>query len=143
MRRSVYEPLCPLSQQSGLTPLHVASFMGHLNIVKNLLHRGASPSASNVVSRLFKSPDQRPQPARLRSSNRVGLPACVSNRKWRRLFIWHLGQDTVRWPSFYWRMEHQWMPRPRWGFHTRKRHTIHIAMRTRIQIPPLTLILSL
>uniref|UniRef100_A0A8C7M8I1 Ankyrin 1 n=1 Tax=Oncorhynchus kisutch TaxID=8019 RepID=A0A8C7M8I1_ONCKI len=33
---------------SGLTPLHVAAFMGHLNIVKNLLHRGASPNASNV-----------------------------------------------------------------------------------------------
>lgn len=39
--------------QSGLTPLHVASFMGHLNIVKILLQRGASPSASNVVG--FKS----------------------------------------------------------------------------------------
>ncbi|KAK7895326.1 hypothetical protein WMY93_020651 [Mugilogobius chulae] len=33
---------------SGLTPLHVAAFMGHLNIVKNLLQRGASPNASNV-----------------------------------------------------------------------------------------------
>lgn len=35
--------------QSGLTPLHVASFMGHLPIVKNLLQRGASPNVSNVV----------------------------------------------------------------------------------------------
>lgn len=41
--------LCVLFQ-SGLTPLHVAAFMGHLNIVKCLLQRGASPNASNVVS---------------------------------------------------------------------------------------------
>lgn len=46
------------SEQSGLTPLHVASFMGHLNIVKILLQKGASPSASNVVSFLLKSQDQ-------------------------------------------------------------------------------------
>lgn len=46
------------SEQSGLTPLHVASFMGHLNIVKILLQKGASPSASNVVSFLLKSPDK-------------------------------------------------------------------------------------
>ena len=39
-----------VSLQSGLTPLHVTSFMGHLNIVKILLQKGASPSASNVVS---------------------------------------------------------------------------------------------
>uniref|UniRef100_G1TG85 Ankyrin 1 n=1 Tax=Oryctolagus cuniculus TaxID=9986 RepID=G1TG85_RABIT len=37
-----------LSAQSGLTPLHVASFMGHLPIVKTLLQRGASPNVSNV-----------------------------------------------------------------------------------------------
>ena len=36
--------------QSGLTPLHVASFMGHLPIVKSLLQREASPNVSNVVS---------------------------------------------------------------------------------------------
>lgn len=36
--------------QSGLTPLHVAAFMGHLPIVKTLLQRGASPNVSNVVS---------------------------------------------------------------------------------------------
>lgn len=35
--------------QSGLTPLHVASFMGHLPIVKNLLQRRASPNVSSVV----------------------------------------------------------------------------------------------
>lgn len=44
--------------QSGLTPLHVAAFMGHLNIVKNLLQRGASPNASNVVSTGFLIPEQ-------------------------------------------------------------------------------------
>lgn len=44
---------CSSSDQSGLTPLHVASFMGHLNIVKILLQKGASPSASNVVSVLL------------------------------------------------------------------------------------------
>lgn len=42
------------AEQSGLTPLHVASFMGHLNIVKILLQKGASPSASNVVGFLFR-----------------------------------------------------------------------------------------
>lgn len=42
-----HPPLCLF--QSGLTPLHVASFMGHLPIVKNLLQRGASPNVSNVV----------------------------------------------------------------------------------------------
>lgn len=47
---------CSSSKQSGLTPLHVASFMGHLNIVKILLQKGASPSASNVVSFHFKFP---------------------------------------------------------------------------------------
>ena len=36
--------------QSGLTPLHVASFMGHLPIVKSLVQREASPNVSNVVS---------------------------------------------------------------------------------------------
>lgn len=47
-------PLCLfLCVQSGLTPLHVAAFMGHLNIVKNLLQRGASPNASNVVRTPF------------------------------------------------------------------------------------------
>lgn len=46
------------SKQSGLTPLHVASFMGHLNIVKMLLQKGASPSASNVVSSLLKCEEQ-------------------------------------------------------------------------------------
>lgn len=42
-----------LCVQSGLTPLHVAAFMGHLNIVKNLIQRGASPNASNVVRSYF------------------------------------------------------------------------------------------
>lgn len=46
-RSSLY--VCVFSK-SGLTPLHVASFMGHLSIVKILLQKGASPSASNVVS---------------------------------------------------------------------------------------------
>ena len=45
----LFSSLCCLFQ-SGLTPLHVASFMGHLPIVKNLLQRGASPNVSNVVS---------------------------------------------------------------------------------------------
>lgn len=49
---------CSSAHQSGLTPLHVASFMGHLNIVKILLQKGASPSASNVVSFLLKFPDK-------------------------------------------------------------------------------------
>lgn len=39
---------CP---QSGLTPIHVAAFMGHLNIVLLLLQNGASPDVSNIVSR--------------------------------------------------------------------------------------------
>lgn len=37
--------------QSGLTPIHVAAFMGHLNIVLLLLQNGASPDVSNIVSR--------------------------------------------------------------------------------------------
>lgn len=40
----------PFPPQSGLTPLHVAAFMGHLPIVKTLLQRGASPNVFNVVS---------------------------------------------------------------------------------------------
>uniref|UniRef100_A0A8C0ERS5 Ankyrin 1 n=1 Tax=Bubo bubo TaxID=30461 RepID=A0A8C0ERS5_BUBBB len=36
--------LAPFSLQSGLTPLHVAAFMGHLPIVKTVLQRGASPN---------------------------------------------------------------------------------------------------
>lgn len=44
------QALAPFSPQSGLTPLHVAAFMGHLPIVKTLLQRGASPNVSNVVS---------------------------------------------------------------------------------------------
>lgn len=35
--------------QSGLTPVHVAAFMGHLNIVLLLLQNGASPDVSNIV----------------------------------------------------------------------------------------------
>lgn len=38
--------------QSGLTPIHVAAFMGHLNIVLLLLQNGASPDVSNIVSEL-------------------------------------------------------------------------------------------
>lgn len=38
---------CP---QSGLTPIHVAAFMGHLNIVLLLLQNGACPDATNIVS---------------------------------------------------------------------------------------------
>lgn len=41
--------LVPL--QSGLTPIHVAAFMGHENIVHALTHHGASPNTTNVVSR--------------------------------------------------------------------------------------------
>lgn len=44
------------SPQSGLTPLHVAAFMGHLPIVKTLLQRGASPNVSNVVSPTLAGP---------------------------------------------------------------------------------------
>lgn len=39
--------------QSGLTPIHVAAFMGHENIVHALTHHGASPNTTNVVSRLI------------------------------------------------------------------------------------------
>ena len=34
--------------QSGLTPLHVASFMGHMNIAMFLLQSGASPNYQTV-----------------------------------------------------------------------------------------------
>jgi len=34
--------------QSGLTPLHVASFMGHLDIVSFLLQRGCDPNATTM-----------------------------------------------------------------------------------------------
>lgn len=40
----------PPSVQSGLTPIHVAAFMGHLNIVLLLLQSGASPDVRNIVS---------------------------------------------------------------------------------------------
>lgn len=43
-------PLCFFSAQSGLTPIHVAAFMGHDNIVHQLINHGASPNTSNVVS---------------------------------------------------------------------------------------------
>lgn len=43
----LYFPSCV---QSGLTPIHVAAFMGHLNIVLLLLQNGASPDVSNIVS---------------------------------------------------------------------------------------------
>lgn len=39
--------------QSGLTPIHVAAFMGHENIVHALTHHGASPNTTNVVSVLM------------------------------------------------------------------------------------------
>lgn len=39
-----------VSVQSGLTPIHVAAFMGHENIVHALTHHGASPNTTNVVS---------------------------------------------------------------------------------------------
>lgn len=39
--------------QSGLTPIHVAAFMGHENIVHALTHHGASPNTTNVVSKSF------------------------------------------------------------------------------------------
>ncbi len=34
--------------QSGLTPLHVASFMGHMNVVVTLLQHGANPDTKTV-----------------------------------------------------------------------------------------------
>jgi len=34
--------------QSGLTPLHVASFMGHMNIAMFLLQSGANPNYQTV-----------------------------------------------------------------------------------------------
>lgn len=43
-----------LCVQSGLTPIHVAAFMGHLNIVLLLLQNGASPDVSNIVSEAEK-----------------------------------------------------------------------------------------
>lgn len=44
----------PVVSQSGLTPIHVAAFMGHLNIVLLLLQSGASPDVCNIVSLLHK-----------------------------------------------------------------------------------------
>jgi len=40
-----YRALC---FQSGLSPLHVASFMGHMNIVIFLIQHGASPDVTTV-----------------------------------------------------------------------------------------------
>ena len=34
--------------QSGLTPLHVAAFMGHMNVVLFLLQHGANPNSTTV-----------------------------------------------------------------------------------------------
>ena len=45
------------SVQSGLTPIHVAAFMGHLNIVLLLLQNGASPDVRNIVSPSDESPN--------------------------------------------------------------------------------------
>jgi len=45
--------------QSGLTPIHVAAFMGHDNIVHQLINHGASPNTSNVVSPAASSSSQR------------------------------------------------------------------------------------
>lgn len=47
---SYFSSYFPSSVQSGLTPIHVAAFMGHLNIVLLLLQNGASPDVSNIVS---------------------------------------------------------------------------------------------
>lgn len=49
---SLHRSSCLLSssRQSGLTPIHVAAFMGHENIVHQLINHGASPNTSNVVS---------------------------------------------------------------------------------------------
>ena len=41
--------VCVCVFQSGLTPVHVAAFMGHLNIVLLLLQNGASADISNIV----------------------------------------------------------------------------------------------
>ena len=34
--------------QSGLTPLHVASFMGHMNVVIYLIQHGANPDTTTL-----------------------------------------------------------------------------------------------
>lgn len=49
--------------QSGLTPIHVAAFMGHENIVHALTHHGASANTTNVVSSCGA---QAPRPCQLR-----------------------------------------------------------------------------
>lgn len=43
-------PTVSTHEQSGLTPLHVASFMGHLSIIVLLLQHGANPNAPTVRS---------------------------------------------------------------------------------------------
>lgn len=47
--------------QSGLTPIHVAAFMGHENIVTQLTNHGASPNTMNVVSTAIPNPTSTKQ----------------------------------------------------------------------------------
>ncbi len=47
--------------QSGLTPIHVAAFMGHENIVTQLTNHGASPNTMNVVSTAVHKPTSTKQ----------------------------------------------------------------------------------
>jgi len=58
--------------QSGLTPIHVAAFMGHENIVTQLTNHGASANTMNVVSTAVLNPTSTKQTVLLGSFLLIG-----------------------------------------------------------------------
>lgn len=118
--------------------------MGHLNIVKSLLQRGASPNASNVVrtvyvfiasdilnnripkARLFCFTNWLMSLAAIMAVvtvffSELNICDCIKMchcRKWRPLCIWLPERGTVRWLSSCYRTMRRWMPKRRYANHT-------------------------
>lgn len=85
--------LMSVFMQSGLTPIHVAAFMGHENIVHALTHHGASPNTTNVVSGWFLI-----YMICIFNANKKAAfhkQFCVSSSEGRQLFTWQPGQARL------------------------------------------------
>lgn len=81
-----------MSLQSGLTPLHVSAFMGHMNIVLLLLQHGANsntPTMRGETALHLATRSNQLEIVRMLLRNnaivdakaRVGSPRCLSARK--------------------------------------------------------------